>query len=139
MDSLGQKLKQRRRGLGLSSKEVASASGVSTAHIARIEKGQRYPSAKILKRLAVPLGYSEEEIFKMGGYLTVGASIQKGLIEYRIKQMMILKPEVALPAGSLVVSVNYCGGYSIEDDGATKPECWQVTWLEPAGAASEVA
>ena len=69
-NNLGKILKQRRQATGLTLYEVSKGSGVSTSYLGRIEKGDRFPSAEILKKIAEPLGYNETEIFTLAGYMT---------------------------------------------------------------------
>ena len=45
-------------------------SGVSASHLGRIERGQRFPSAHILRKIAKPLGSDEQELFTLAEYLT---------------------------------------------------------------------
>ena len=67
---LGKILKQRRVMIPLTILELAHIAGVSPSHLGRIEKGERFPSAHILRRLAKPLGYEEAELLTFGGYLS---------------------------------------------------------------------
>ncbi len=53
--------------------------------------------------------------------------------KFKIKQVIVKKPEVELPKGSRVVCVKHHGAYSIEASGMEFPECWQVVYLEPDG------
>jgi transcriptional regulator with XRE-family HTH domain len=53
----------------LTLKELATTSGVSSSHLGRIERGERFPSARILRKIAKPLGASESELFTLAGYL----------------------------------------------------------------------
>jgi transcriptional regulator with XRE-family HTH domain len=68
--NLGKILKQQRHSANLTLYELSDASGVSPSHLGRIEKGERFPSADILQRISRPLGFSEEEIFTLAGYLS---------------------------------------------------------------------
>jgi transcriptional regulator with XRE-family HTH domain len=72
MDSnhLGGILKQQRISLSLTLQELASRSGVSASHLGRIERGERFPSAHILQRIAKPLAFEEDELFTLAGYLS---------------------------------------------------------------------
>ena len=45
-------------------------SGVSSSHLGRIERGERFPSASILRKIAKPLGFEEDELFTLAGYLS---------------------------------------------------------------------
>jgi transcriptional regulator with XRE-family HTH domain len=78
--NLGKILKQKRQSVNLTLHELSSSSGVSPSHLGRIEKGERYPSADILQRIAKPLGFGEEELFTLAGYLSphMGAEPDNG-------------------------------------------------------------
>ena len=56
--------------MSLTLQELAARSGVSASHLGRIERGERYPSARILRRVAQPLGFEENELFTLAGYLS---------------------------------------------------------------------
>ena len=51
--------------------ELSAKSGVSQSHLSRIERGDRFPSARTLQKIASPLGFDEWELFTIAGYLTV--------------------------------------------------------------------
>jgi len=69
-NNLGNLVKERRGILGLTLAALAAKSGVSKAHLGRIEQALRYPSAKVLRKIAEPLGLRETELFKLAGYLS---------------------------------------------------------------------
>ncbi len=73
-NDLGKLLKQRRVMIPLSLKELAATAGVSSSHLGRIERGERFPSAQILRKIARPLGYEEVELLTLGGYLSSQSS-----------------------------------------------------------------
>jgi len=50
--------------------QLAAISGVSSSHLGRIERGERFPSASILRKIAKPLGFEESELFSLAGYLS---------------------------------------------------------------------
>ena len=54
----------------LTLKELATASGVSASHLGRIEREERFPSARILRRIAKPLGFEEKQLFTLAGFLS---------------------------------------------------------------------
>jgi len=58
----------------LTLRELAVKSGVSAPYIGRIEKGKRFPSASVLRKIAKPLGFDEGELFTLAGYLSPQAS-----------------------------------------------------------------
>jgi transcriptional regulator with XRE-family HTH domain len=68
--NLGRILKQQRLSLPLTLRELSAMSGVSASHLGRIERGERYPSGSILRRIAKPLGFEEDELFTLAGYLS---------------------------------------------------------------------
>ena len=67
---LGKIIKQQRISLALTLQELAAKSGVSASHLGRIERGERFPSAHILQKIAKPLGFEEDELFTLAGYLS---------------------------------------------------------------------
>jgi len=67
---LGRILKQKRASAVMTLRELALRSGVSASHLGRIERGERFPSARILRKLARPLGFEEDELFTLAGYLS---------------------------------------------------------------------
>ena len=69
-NDLGKILKQQRVTVLLTLQELAAVSGVSSSHLGRIERGERYPSARILRRIAKPLGFDEDELFTLAGFLS---------------------------------------------------------------------
>ena len=69
-NNLGRILKQQRIALPLTLQELATTSGVSSSHLGRIERGERFPSAHILRKIAKPLGFDEDELFTLAGFLS---------------------------------------------------------------------
>ena len=69
-NDLGKILKQRRLMTPLSLQKLSAASGVSPSHLDRIEKGQRFPSASILRKIANPLGFADSELLTIAGLLS---------------------------------------------------------------------
>jgi len=63
-------MKQQRIALQLTLQQLADMSGVSPSHLGRIERGQRFPSARILRKIAKPLNFDEDELFTLAGYLS---------------------------------------------------------------------
>lgn len=54
----------------LTLRKLASVSGVSKAHLSHIERGERFPSAHVLRRIAEPLGFDKHELFTLVGFLS---------------------------------------------------------------------
>jgi len=78
---IGKILKQQRISIPLTLQELAATSGVSPSHLGRIERGERFPSAHILRRIAKPLGFDEDELFTLAGFLSPQTS---GVAEERV-------------------------------------------------------
>ena len=72
---LGGIIKQQRISLSLTLQDLAAKAGVSASHLARIERGERFPSAHILQKLAKPLNFEEDELFTLAGYLSPQVSM----------------------------------------------------------------
>ena len=68
--NLGKIIKQQRVTVPLTLKELATMAGISSSHLGRIERGERFPSARILRKIAKPLGFEEGELFTLAGYLS---------------------------------------------------------------------
>jgi len=68
--NLGKLIKQQRVMVPLTLQELAATSGISPSHLGRIERGERFPSAHILRKIAEPLGFEENELFALAGYLS---------------------------------------------------------------------
>lgn len=69
-NNLGLILKERRKAKGLRLRQLAALSGVSMTHIARVERGERFPSGHTLRKLAKPLGFSEAELLQAAGFMS---------------------------------------------------------------------
>jgi len=70
ISDLGKILKQQRITVSLTLQELAAASGVSPSHLGRIERGERFPSAHVLRRISRSLGFDEDELFTLAGFLS---------------------------------------------------------------------
>jgi len=69
-ENLGELIRQRRVMVPLTLQELSAVSGVSPSHLGRIERGERFPSARILRKIAGPLHFEENELFALAGYLS---------------------------------------------------------------------
>lgn len=91
--NLGKILKQQRLSLPMTLRELTAASGVSSSHLGRIERGERFPSAHILRKIAKPLGFEEDELFTLAGFLSPQTQgVAEKEVSYRNRQ---LDPSVA--------------------------------------------
>ena len=64
-NNLGEVIKQQRVTVSLTLQELAARSGVSSSHLGRIERGERFPSALVLRNIAKPLGFDEGKPFTL--------------------------------------------------------------------------
>ena len=78
-NDLGKTLKQQRIMRGLTLKQLTAMSGVTSSHLGRMERGERFPSARILRKLAKPLGLAEGELFVLANYLSPQAPAAEGV------------------------------------------------------------
>ncbi len=69
-NNLGRILKHQRIAIPLTLQELAATSRVSSSHLGRIERSERFPSAHILRKIAKPLGFDEDELFTLAGFLS---------------------------------------------------------------------
>ena len=67
---LGRIIRQQRQTVPLTLLELEGRCGVSASHLGRIERGERFPSAHVLRSIARPLGFEVEELFTLAGFLT---------------------------------------------------------------------
>ncbi len=72
---VGKVLKDQRVNRPLTLQQLAAKTRVSASHLGRIERGERFPSAHVLKRMARPLGFDENELFTIAGYLSPQADL----------------------------------------------------------------
>lgn len=97
---LGKIIKQRRLIAGLTVSRLGVISGVSASHLGRIESGERYPSTRILRKIAKPLDIDEDALFTFAGYLSprlsnVVASFSDGRLDSCVAIMLShASPEV---------------------------------------------
>lgn len=72
---LGEIIRQQRVTIPLTLQELANLANVSPSHLGRIERGERFPSARILRKIAKPMGFEEGELFTLAGYLSPQSDI----------------------------------------------------------------
>lgn len=69
-NGIGSIIKQLRLRADLSRVQLGAVSGVSSSHLNRIENGHRFPSAKILRKIAPHLNIGEMELLVLAGYVS---------------------------------------------------------------------
>ena len=92
MNNVGQMIKQRRSMMSLTLQQLGDKSGVSPSHLGRIERGERYPTAHVLRKLAEPLGLTEVELFTSANFLSLQTSLTEGSAQ---NNALTLDPYVA--------------------------------------------
>lgn len=92
--NFGGYLKQVREKKGYSINKLNQRSGVSAAHISRIESGKRStPSPETIEKLSKALGTNYEEMMKVAGYLHDRVKEDSGV--YVISEAISEDPELA--------------------------------------------
>jgi len=76
-NELGKTLKIQRLSIPLTLQELAVLSKVSSSHLGRIERGERFPSGHVLRKIAKPLRFEEDELFQLAGYLSPRETAEK--------------------------------------------------------------
>lgn len=109
-NDLRKMLKQRRLMAGLTLGEVSARSGVSVSYLGRIERGDRYPSAAILRRIAEPLGADEIELLTFAGFLSPQPSSgsenpRSGQLDSYVALMLSQEPPKVQRAALMVISM----------------------------------
>ena len=69
-------IKQQRLMAGLTLQQLSVISGVSASHLGRIERGERFPSASVIRKIAKPLGIEEVQLLISGGFLSPRSSTE---------------------------------------------------------------
>jgi transcriptional regulator with XRE-family HTH domain len=67
-EKIGELIRQQRKSIPLTLKQLAGMSGVSAAHLGRIELGQRRASADVFLKITKPLGLDVRELLILAGY-----------------------------------------------------------------------
>ena len=67
-------IREQRKSIHLTLAQLSKVSGISVAHLGRIEQGQRRPSAHTLQKIAKPLGFGVNELLILAGYLSPESS-----------------------------------------------------------------
>jgi transcriptional regulator with XRE-family HTH domain len=73
--NIGKVIREQRKRIPLSIKRLSKMSGVSVAHLSRIEKGERSPSPHTLQLIAQPLGFDVNELLIIAGFLSPGPAV----------------------------------------------------------------
>lgn len=125
-NELGKMLKQRRLALAMTLQELARASQVSAAHLGRIERGERFPSAFVLRKVASPLRIKEVELMYMAGFLTPQTADVESAGNRKLDiyvEMMLSEEPVEIQRAAVAVLVilkNVARGLQLKPDARNK-------------------
>lgn len=92
LTNIGRIIKQRRITVPLTLQELAARSGVSSSHLARVERGERFPSARVLQKVAKPLGFDESELFANAGFLSPKGEHNLGQLDPYVASVLSQEP-----------------------------------------------
>lgn len=99
--TLGERIKKQRLKLRLTQEQLGEVSDVTSAYIGQIERNERTPSLKRLKKIAKQLNISVE-------YLAVGTRTQSSLNEEILSELQgIDEKQIALIAEIIRIIKNY--------------------------------
>lgn len=98
---VGRLIRRMRIGVGLSQHDLADKSGINNSYLSRIEKGERRPSPRLLRKLSNVLPVSYEELLFASGLVTKKPPRQKETSsESRVlKEISEIKDHLRLLAG----------------------------------------
>ncbi len=68
--NIGKIIREQRKSIPLTLKQLSELSGVSVSHLGRIEQGLRKPSPRTLQKISKHLGFDLDEILTMAGFLS---------------------------------------------------------------------
>lgn len=107
MNELGKIIKQRRVVAGLTLKELAAESGISSSYLGRVERGERFPSARVLGKLARPLGFGEAEMLTMAGLMSPQSEAEAtiGRLDPYVSSVLSQEPIEAQRAVVAILSI----------------------------------
>lgn len=67
--NIGKIIRAERKSVRLTLRQLSRLSGVSIAHLGRVEQGLRQPSTRTLQKIAKPLGFDLYELLVVAGHL----------------------------------------------------------------------
>lgn len=68
--NIGKLVRKQRKSIRITLNQLSELSGVSVAHLSRVELGQRVPSPRTLQSIAKPLGFDLNELLILAGYIS---------------------------------------------------------------------
>ena len=86
-------LRRQRISIPLTLRELSCKSGVSSSHLGRMERGERLPSGRILRKVAAALNLEEDYLLTVAGYRSPPSADE--LEHGQGHQVMALDPYIA--------------------------------------------
>lgn len=78
--TLGEYLREQRRGAEMSLRQLADQAGVSNPYLSQVERGLRKPSAEVLNKIAGALQISAEHLYVRAGLLDEESAALPGVV-----------------------------------------------------------
>jgi transcriptional regulator with XRE-family HTH domain len=109
--NIGRVIRQRRLMTLMTLRDLSVAAGVSSSHLGRIERGERFPSGRTLRKIAGPLGFSEVELFTWANYLPSESSniannnIENGRLDPYVAMVLSQEPREVQKAALTILSM----------------------------------
>jgi len=91
--NIGKVIRDHRKKKSLTLNQLSDLSGVSIAHLSRVELGQRVPSPRTLQSIARSLGFDLNELLVLAGYISpeTSASSEEQRNKLRAELNMLLE------------------------------------------------
>lgn len=128
---LGERIRQRRKDLGLTAQALARDTGVSAAQVSQIERGNSDPSLETLRRIAKTLAVPLFDLFSEQENDTVKVVHRDGRMQVRSPHGEIMYQRISPSGGRLEMLAGELapGGQSSQEPWAHAPseECLLVT------------
>jgi membrane associated rhomboid family serine protease len=105
--NIGKLVRKQRKSIRITLNQLSELSGVSVAHLSRVELGQRVPSPRTLQSIAKPLGFDLNELLILAGYISPEPSAlsEEQRNRYRRYQRFSLNPIWIIIAINLLMLV----------------------------------
>lgn len=121
LESLGEFLKEQRRGARLTLRQLAEQTGVSNPYLSQIERGLRKPSAEVLQQLARGLSISARTLYVQAGILDLDDE-HAGSVEIALRADPMLTERQRRVLLDVYTSFRHENEQALADEPAATPE-----------------
>lgn len=90
VELVGSRIREYRKGKGLSQEELAHRAELHTAHLGRIERGEKNPTLESIEKIVNALGITFEELFS---FEDIPSTSEKPIIEKIVSYLMPMSDE----------------------------------------------